>query len=331
MELYLVLCLPLLATLAQDGTTPVAELNYRIMFTSDVSRAYADIYITDFESDTSALFIREVYARYPTWSFISNQLAFVSSQGEGENIFVMDLDDHIAVNVTNNRAHEQSPRWSPTVDKFAFASDVNGDWDVFVVDSDGSNGVNLTSDYAPANDGMFGLDWSPDGDQIVFTSDRNGRAGIYVTNVDGSQQRLILPNDSPSEDRYPVWSPLEDEIAFVSHRADGYGIYILNLDSSELIFLPPGSIMPPTSHYTHLAWSPDGVHIAFAVCGGRITSCEIYVINVDTYTQVGLTTNDRYDDYPAWISDIDSETIVPIFATGNTTTISPIPDQTADS
>lgn len=292
---------------SQDTELSVDAPEYTVLFMLSDERSSGDIYAIHPESGEPVALITEAFARYPVWSFTNQELAFVSGLPTGDDILIVNAESLEITNLTHNRAYEIYPRWSPDGERIAFATDVTGDWEVFVINRDGSELTNLSNN--PDADDGGGLDWSPDGNHIVFISNRDNRAGMYIMDADGSNPHLLLPNfpswaDSfpESVDHVPVWSPTSNQIAFVSHREDGYGIYLVNNDGSDLTYLTPHADFPPTGRYGQLAWSPDGVFLAFEMSTAGLNSTDLYLIAPpDSSNPIRLTNNDLYDAYPAWI------------------------------
>ena len=199
------------------------------------------------------------------WSPDGGRMAAVFA----DEIYVLDADGSSLVNVTNSPAADGGPTWSPDGNKIAFWTNRDGNSEIYVMNADGSNPVNLTTD--PATDNFPA--WSPDGTKIAFTTDRdaNGIFAIYVVNADGSgaATRLI----SPADDQAPVWSPDGRRIAFIA----GGDIYVMSADGSSSLNVTNN---PPFAPSGGVAWSPDGLTIAFdkSEASGFLG---IWVVNVD--------------------------------------------------
>lgn len=100
---------------------------------------------------------------------------------------------------------------------------------------------------------------------ILFASDRDGNKELYSVKSDGSG--LTNLTNHPAEDgesgfneeRNFDWSPNGERIAFGSHRDGATEIYIMNRDGSGQ------TRVSTTGRAGEPRWSPDGLHIAFAV------------------------------------------------------------------
>ena len=101
----------------------------------------------------------------PSWSAVTNKIAFVSARGDGRDIWTMDPDGGGLQQLTGKEGQEDDPAWSPDGTKIAFASDRDGTFFIYVMNADGSNIVRLSTGTAVEHDPT----WSPDGRFIAFT------------------------------------------------------------------------------------------------------------------------------------------------------------------
>ena len=226
----------------------------------------------------------------PAWSPDGQRLAFVSSRGGNNEIYVMNADGSSPVTLTNNSTYISSPAWSPDGKRIAFESIRDGNSGIYIVNADGSGLVNLInpscSGHSPA--------WSPNGQRIAFACQRSGKSEIYVMNTDGSSPVNLTNNSANSST--PAWSPDGKHIAFESNRDGNYEIYVMKADGSE-----PARLTNNSAGDSSPAWSPDGKHIAFF--SERDGNDEIYVMNADGSEPANLTNNSADDYSPAWSPD----------------------------
>ena len=163
----------------------------------------------------------------------------------------------------------------PPKDTIAFVSDRTGSPEIWTMRSDGSNQTQLTNSADIENSPEI----SKDGTQIVFVR-RNADVNVFpneviwVMNVDGSNQHAVfapaLPDGgiappSVTRDIAPTWSDDATQIAF---RRDGMGtltgILVMDVDSTDLHSVVPAIPPGESQRVTDLAWSPDGLEIAYA-------------------------------------------------------------------
>jgi Tol biopolymer transport system component len=199
------------------------------------------------------------------------QIAFLSSRGGTDDLYLMDGDgsnvrrmtngavDGSGVALAEDLAWSQAS-WSPRGDQVAFdgkyfASDPTtclqhcAGWDVLVVGSDGSELRRIAvGARAPA--------WSPDGRRLAYESGIGpdyGAESLTIMRLDsvGSVQVKASNTDSNVG---PVWSPDGSEIAFQAAFQARVWIYTVRADGTRKRRLTTGH--NPT-------WSPDGRRLAF--------------------------------------------------------------------
>jgi TolB protein len=276
--------------------------------------------------------ISDEVVRYVTHNqgIACSQIIYISKQGKGKDLYIMDADGVDQCALTNDQNLAAAPGWGYGGAEVYFTSYKEHNPDLWVLRlSDNQTGVisshpgfNLspswcektqrivltlskdgnseiyTMDYRGKNLKRLTYDraidsspcWSTDGSQIVFTSDRSGSPQIYLMDSEGLNVRRLTFQGSYNDS--PVWSPLGDRIAFASRKGGYFHIFLMNTDGSNWIQLTEGS-----SNNEDPSWAPDGHHLAFT--SDRTGSPQIYVINDDASVLMQLTKTGK-NQSPAW-------------------------------
>lgn len=189
------------------------------------------------------------YESYPAWSPKGNRIAYAASEGEGMNIYVVDIEiveeegkQTVKVKgkkkqLTKGDADDCRPAWSSDGKKIAFHSNrsLEGQDEIYVVDADG--GEPKPTDWPGTNPC-----WSLDGKQIFFALWNN----IFVADVDvKDKKRRSLTRGGYND--YPACSRDGKMLAFYS----GTDMWLLELTTGSL---PEQRTFKGWS--SHAAWSP---------------------------------------------------------------------------
>ena len=208
-------------------------------------------------------------------------------------------------------------QWSPGGDKIIFsigefgaffnvfrdlfvkpADRVNGGAQVAVINPDGSGFQQLTTG---ADNNAF-PSFSPDGKRFVFRTFTRDGYGLRIMNLDTRAVTTL----TREYDNFPLWSPRRDLIMFSRLVDNAYEIYTIKSDGSDL-----KRLTFTQGNDAHMAWSPDGEHIAFASSrmGFKDEALytdapqpygELFVMRYDGTHIEQLTDNQWEDGTPAW-------------------------------
>ena len=270
--------------------------------------------------------ISDEIVRYVTHEqgIASTQILFISKQGKGSDLFVMDADGFNQHPLTTDGNLAATPCWGYGATEIYFTSykEYNPDLWIYRLE-DGKSGVissypgfNLspswcektqrialtlskdgnseiyTMDYRGKNLKRLTYDraidsspsWSPDGSSILFTSDRAGTPQIYIMDSQGLNVRRLSFQGSYNDSA--VWSPKGDRIAFASRVQGYFHVFLMNADGSNWVQLTSGA-----SNNEDPCWAPDGRHLAFT--STRSGSPRIFLICDDGSNLIQLTTSGR--------------------------------------
>lgn len=119
----------------------------------------------------------------PSFSPDGSKIVFTSDKGGDNEIYVVNRDGSVLVQLTNNKSTDGDPVWSPDGLKIAFTSDRTGNSQIYVMAADGAGQTQLTRGTRKYNSPA----WSPDGLKIAFGAfDSFTSGGLYVMRSDGS-------------------------------------------------------------------------------------------------------------------------------------------------
>jgi Tol biopolymer transport system component len=209
------------------------------------------------------------------------------------------------------------PQWSPNGERIIFGLGVfnaffngfrglflkpedrtEGGAQIAMVNPDGTGFRELTS--GPNNNGFPSM--SPDGRRFVYRTFGPQGDGLRIMDIETSKVTVL----SDGYDNFPLWSPRGDLILF-SRQADGdYEIYTMKPDGTGVKRLTHSR-----GNDAHMAWSPDGGHIAFASTRMGFKDemsytdspqpyGEIFVMRFDGSDLQQLTDNQWEEGTPAW-------------------------------
>ena len=242
-------------------------------------------------------------------------IAFESNRSGNNEIYVMNPDGTIEVNLTKHPANDVFPSWSPDGTQILFASDRHqaGNLDVYIMNVDGTGVTQLTN--SPGED--RGASFTSDGEMIVFHSARNRTAtshsfDIFVMDADGENETMIFQNGSAayvcgdSVNGIIVFNSASDPVGEnppIGTTATGAPIYDFEIFTMDM----SGGNVQQITHNTVLdsgpKWSPDCSMISYNSldAGG---SLDVHRVNADGTGDVNLTNAPGvFDAFSAWSPD----------------------------
>src|SRR5574341_464898 len=160
-------------------------------------------------------------------------------------------------------------------------------------------------DTIPVALGVGGVDtyyarWSADGTKLAFTASIGGYGSeVMSVNADGTGLDTLTGNIYG--DFAPDWSPNGSQIAFVSDRVSPQSIWVMNADGT-------GQTRVTTTHTVYdVAWSPDGVRLAFTGSAPVGGTRRLWSVNTDGTGLVEIVgSGAHYPSDPVWSPAGDS-------------------------
>lgn len=265
------------------------------------------------------------------------QLVYISSRGEGFDIFAFDLETETERRLTTNPGWDWGPQFNPalkamiynridTSDNFSLglmASDGTeleydfGKFEEYILSPDGQRVlVTIAADDGDTKqivmcnpvggDTLKVTDhpsynnrplWSPDGRSILFLSNRDGDAELFLYDLEGGSCQQLTQDEV--QQKYCTWSPDGKQIAYtVQYYEEGQP----DRNDVFMLDLATGNITRITDQVyndVELSWSPDGRWIAFH--STREDGDQIYLMRPDGSGVRKVTTADAYHGEPTWI------------------------------
>jgi TolB protein len=196
----------------------------------------------------------------PAWSPDARRLAYVSFEGEVQQVYVQTLRTGTRERVSARAGVNSAPAFSPDGRLLALTLSTDaGNLDIFTLDLATQVLRRLTTNDAIDTEPT----WAPDGRQIYFLSDRAGGPQIYrIGSEPGSrEQRVTFEGVYNARPRV---SPDGKKIAVVYGQNNAYRIGVVDASNGVLQLLTNGRLDESPS------FAPNGAQIVYATRdGGR--------------------------------------------------------------
>jgi hypothetical protein len=165
-----------------------------------------DLFLADVSTKVRTRLTFSRRASYPSFSPDGRRIAFAASTAGSGNVFVLDLDTGLELQVTHFEGDEQiaHPAWHPSREEIAYSRfDELGNR--FIESVDVTTGIRTGLTDARFDDRQ--PLWSPDGNRIAFTSLRDDVPNVFVLDV-ASRQEIRATAMATGADAY-AWSPAD--------------------------------------------------------------------------------------------------------------------------
>jgi Tol biopolymer transport system component len=197
---------------------------------------------------------------YNEWLTLSPDgkfIAYQSTQGNNEDIYVMPVKGGESVRVTDDPASDSWPSWSFDGRRLAFTSTKTGSSEIWVIRIN-SDGKPSGKPIQVTRGGGSGV-WTQEG-KIAYTTKKD-IAHIFIANADGSEEIQLTKFNNWNV--RPRWSPDAKNIALVTDYGEEgrRAVWTVPSKGGDEKFLTIGDSP---------VWSPEGKKIAFIVDTGRI-------------------------------------------------------------
>ncbi|MEO8609715.1 MAG: hypothetical protein ABI690_17615 [Chloroflexota bacterium] len=238
-----------------------------------------------------------------------NVVAYVGSAvrpgSVSDDIFLLDMDTHTQIDLTNDRYGSGFPTWSPDGSQIVYASskkyDLQTKRQLFIINMDGSSGHQLTFNLHQSFDFPS---WLPDGKRLLATSTKLLDEDTDLLLVNVSSAEVTWLTDDTIMQSSAVWSPDGSRIVYSAYDGGNVAnsaLYIMNADGSGVHNISNR----PGVDDSFPVWSSDSQHIAFVSSRDEPGNRDIYIMDADGGTVRRMTTAASVDEFPSWSPDGD--------------------------
>jgi TolB protein len=219
----------------------------------------------------------------------SRRTVMLANLYSDDNLFLLDLDRLITVQVTTGFTWHGTPSLSPDGTRIAYVTSQNRITNLYILDLRSRERRQMT--FFSANVGNPA--WSPDGNSILFDLESGNDTGLFVIAASGGEPRRLTRGSH----RDAAWSPDGQRIVYV-HQEEGVNLWIMDADGAEARPLLPWDGF----RYFSPAWSPTRDRVAL-VSDRESADLELYLIDLETRRLNRLTYGAYMDFNPIWTPD----------------------------
>jgi Tol biopolymer transport system component len=241
----------------------------------------------------------------PAWSPDGQWIAFQSTRGGNEDIWIMDANGRQLHQLTTNRGMDMHPEWSPDGCCLVYQSWQGDDYEIVMMDvaqvmaGDISSKIQLTNNTIGDRHPAF----SVDGTRVIFASAYENDFGafeLFTIDLDGNNLRELPAVADDFNALHPVYSPDGEFILF-----DGFGegsvsnIFIRRSSgpsSTRRIIGQPSERDNYDAYFP--TWSPDGSHILY-VTTRESENSDIFIAPIEDFDTLTLGPSRQLTVHPS--------------------------------
>ncbi len=249
------------------------------IYTTDQDGKQSSAITQDANLNPAAGQVGRIY-QYPTWAPDGQHLAFarfsLSKSGPEVSLFSALSDGKKPVNTfTSQNFQPFYLSWSPNSQTIAFlGSDTSGALAQYLVAASGGESKFISSGQP------YYWDWSPDNRTLIVhiggASSANPDARLAFIGLDSSNPKEEL-DLKPGSFEAPAWSPAGDVLALATQNDAGDEELILAGQDGKV-----KQVLATLSGPVTFAWSPKGVHLAYAVLDPSGSDPTIHLVILDS-------------------------------------------------
>ena len=171
----------------------------------------------------------------PTWSPVSDEVAFVSNRFGNSNIFIVNTLNLQVSTMTESTEPDYAPAWSPDGQWIAYKTLESGELSqLYVINrNDLSNQIKLTQGPSDFSSPV----WSPNGQQIAATAKQSGGYGVNIFNVFSDEGTIQLFSQGVEPHGIAIWSPEGARLVFQAQTGGEMELYVATVPTNEFIRL----------------------------------------------------------------------------------------------
>ena len=247
--------------------------------------------------DAGHRYAADILAQFGGKSLVGTRIVFVSDRSGAKEIWMMSWDGSEQRQLTRYGSLSTFPSASPDGRIVAFTTYAGGYPAIQMLSLDTGRKLPFYNQRASMN--AF-VTFTPNSKRIIFSSTAgNGPAQLFSAAADGSDFHRVT-SSGVIEVEPKINPKTGTDLVDVSGRSGPLPqIYHMNLEGADVERLTPG-----TGEATNPAWSPDGVHLAFAWTKGfEPGNYNIFVMDVSSRQITQLTANEGRNENPSWAPD----------------------------